>query len=345
AFTNPEYVRYALKGALAVMICYLLQNAVDWPGIRTCVITCMIVGLTSEGATVQKGALRIGGAIVGGLLGFLAILFFIPGMESITSLALLVAAGSAVAAWVCVGSPRISYAGVQIAFAFFVCVIQGFGPSWYFYTIRDRLVGIILGNTVISLVFLSVWPTRAGAAMRASLAAALRAMADLATVDVRSDDQAAAADRIQRLRLQAYRQFAAIQQSADESAFEWSAPQAEAAEGDRLHVATTEAQAIFVVQLAAASQALAISRSELPPAILGATRRIDEAIAERLAPGADTRRDLPDLRIPLALATATARAEVPRITDAELAAAVEGRLALYGELVPNGGFGIIRRAS
>jgi multidrug resistance protein MdtO len=65
AFTNEEYVRYALKGTLAVMICYTLQNAVNWPGIRTCVITCLIVGLGTEGATVQKGTLRIAGALVG----------------------------------------------------------------------------------------------------------------------------------------------------------------------------------------------------------------------------------------------------------------------------------------
>ena len=65
------------------------------------------------------------GALVGAALGFLAILFLVPSMESITSLVLVVAAGTAVAAWVVVGSPRIAYAGVQIAFAFFVCVIQG----------------------------------------------------------------------------------------------------------------------------------------------------------------------------------------------------------------------------
>ena len=82
-------------------------------------------------------------------------------MESITSLTLLVAAGTAVAAWVVLGSPRISYAGVQIAFAFYVCVIQGFAPTWYFYTIRDRLMGILLGNVVITLVFHYVWPVRA----------------------------------------------------------------------------------------------------------------------------------------------------------------------------------------
>src|SRR2546427_160955 len=70
AFTNPSYVRYALKGALAVMICYTLQSAVDWPGIRTCLITCLIVGLGSEGATVQKGTLRIAGALVGAAMGF-----------------------------------------------------------------------------------------------------------------------------------------------------------------------------------------------------------------------------------------------------------------------------------
>ena len=88
AFTNAEYVRYALKGTLAVMICYTLQNAVNWPGIRTCVITCLIVGLGSEGASVQKGTLRIAGAVVGAAMGFLAILLLIPSMESITSLTL-----------------------------------------------------------------------------------------------------------------------------------------------------------------------------------------------------------------------------------------------------------------
>jgi len=173
AFTNPEYRRYALKGALAVMICYVLQSAADWPGIRTCIVTCMIVALTSEGATIQKATLRLSGALVGALLGFLAILLLVPGMVSITSLVLLVAAGTVIAGWVNLGSARISYAGVQIAFAFYVCVIQGFAPNWHFDTIRDRLVGILLGNVVITLVFLYVWPVDALMALRRNLAAAL----------------------------------------------------------------------------------------------------------------------------------------------------------------------------
>jgi hypothetical protein len=81
--------------------------------------------------------LRISGALVGAAMGFLTIMLLVPRMESITSLALVVAAGTAVAAWVILGSPRIAYAGVQIAFAFYVCVIQGFRPSWYFYDPRS----------------------------------------------------------------------------------------------------------------------------------------------------------------------------------------------------------------
>jgi multidrug resistance protein MdtO len=33
-------------------------------------------------------------------------------------------------AWVAAGSPRVAYAGFQMAFAFFLCVIQGPGPSF-----------------------------------------------------------------------------------------------------------------------------------------------------------------------------------------------------------------------
>src|SRR5262249_4442352 len=162
-----------------------------------------------------------GGALVGGAMGFLAILFVVPDMESITSLALLVAAGTAVAAWVYVGSARISYAGVQIAFAFYVCVIQGFEATWYFYTIRDRMIGILLGNVVITTVFLSVWPVQAGAAVWTSFGSALRAMADLARVGSRSEDQTVVAREIEGIRLQAARHFAAAQQSAEEQSFEW----------------------------------------------------------------------------------------------------------------------------
>src|SRR5262249_50551816 len=148
-------------------------------------------------------------------MGFLIILLVVPRMESITSLVLVVAAGTAVAGWVLLGSPRVAYAGVQIAFAFYVCVIQGFGPSWYFYTIRDRLIGILLRNAVITRVFQHVWPVHASAAMWTSLASALRAMSRLAGVTDRAD-----AHSVDGARLQTAHDFAAAQQLADEAAFE-----------------------------------------------------------------------------------------------------------------------------
>jgi multidrug resistance protein MdtO len=340
AFTNAEYVRYALKGTLAVMICYTLMNAFNWPGIRTCIITALIVGLGSEGASLQKGTLRMGGALVGAAMGFTAILLLIPGMESITSLTLLVAAGSAVAAWVVLGSPRIAYAGVQIAFAFYVCVIQGFEPTWYFYTIRDRLVGIVLGNAVITLVFLYVWPVHAADIMWRSLAAALRGTARLATVGRRSDDQTAVAEAAHELRLQAYRDFAATQQAADEAAFELIRDSADnRAVRDRLQRATAEAQSVFLTQLAIAYQRPTVAPIELPDAVVEGGRRFDAVVAEALDVLADraqgvARRALPDLRAPLQAAIDLMRPERHPAVSPEIAAQIAGRLALYRELVP-----------
>jgi multidrug resistance protein MdtO len=340
AFTNPEYLRYALKGALAVMICYVLQSATDWQGIRTSIITCMIVGLTSEGATIQKGTLRIAGALMGGAMGFLAILLLIPQMESITSLVLVVGAGSAVAAWVYLGSARISYAGVQIAFAFFVCVIQGFAPTWYFETIRDRMVGILLGNSVITLVFLSIWPVQAGAAIWTGLASALRTMAALANVGSRSDDQAVVATEIESLRQQAVRHFTTAQQSAEEAAFEWSgAARDRAAAREAFQATISEAQAAFVTQLAVATQRPNVAPHDLPPTLVAGTRRFDAVVAgslDVLADRADAlaSRDLPDLRASLADVTGVTRTAIPLIADPQIAAHVESRLALYRELVP-----------
>ena len=179
AFTNPTYVRFGLKCALASMTCYLIYTGLNWPGISTAFITCCFIALESTGATVRKGWLRFIGCSIGGLLGFLSIIFLIPHMESIVSLILLTVVGTALAGWINAGSERISYAGVQIAFAFNICVFQGFQPDTNFVTIRDRLVGIVLGITVTSIVFQYIWPERAGDRLRATLARVLRSLSQL----------------------------------------------------------------------------------------------------------------------------------------------------------------------
>lgn len=161
AFTNPTHVQFALKVTLGAMFCYLLYSAIDWSGIHTAFITCTFIALESAEATLYKGTLRIVGCAIGGALALFSIVFLIPHMESIASLIVLVACVSAIAGWVTAGSERISYAGLQIAFAFFLSVFQGFAPDTDLDKVRDRVVGILLGLFVTAFVFHYIWPERA----------------------------------------------------------------------------------------------------------------------------------------------------------------------------------------
>lgn len=115
AFTNPEYVRFALKGCLAATICYIIYTAVHWPGIATSVLTCLVTALSTIGASKQRQVLRLAGAAFGGLLGIACLVFLFPEMDSITSLVLVVAAVTASCAWIGTSSPRLSYFGLQTA--------------------------------------------------------------------------------------------------------------------------------------------------------------------------------------------------------------------------------------
>jgi len=162
AGSNPEHIAYALKTTGAAMFCYLLYTLLDWPGIHTCFITCYIVSLGTSGETVQKLRLRLIGCLIGAAAGTAALVFLVPHMDSVGSLLALVGAASAVSAWIAVGPPRIAYAGFQIAFAFFLCVIQGPGPGFDLTVARDRTIGILLGNIVVYLVFTRIWPVSIG---------------------------------------------------------------------------------------------------------------------------------------------------------------------------------------
>jgi Fusaric acid resistance protein family len=158
AFTNPAYAHFALNVTLASMTCYFIYTGVDWSGIHTAFITCCIIALESTGATLQKGWLRLCGCLTGGLLGFISILFVVPHMETIASLVLLTAAVSTIAGWIAAGSQSIAYAGLQMAFAFYLAIFQGFAPGTKLDVIRDRIAGIVLGIVVMTVVFCYLWP-------------------------------------------------------------------------------------------------------------------------------------------------------------------------------------------
>src|SRR5262245_49653536 len=180
AFTNPVHAQFALKATLAGMLCYVTYTALDWNGIHTSMLTCVIVALGSVGAAAHKAALRFAGCAIGSALALAATVFVVPHMTSIVQLMLLVAAVTAPAAWIAMGGERIAYLGIQLAFAFYLAVLQGFSPVTDVTEIRDRLIGIFFGIAVMALVFAFVWPELAGSRMRVSVATALRRMSGIA---------------------------------------------------------------------------------------------------------------------------------------------------------------------
>ena len=186
AFTNPDHVYYALKTTAAAMFCYAIYLLLDWPGIHTSFITCFIVSLGTTAETVEKLALRISGAVIGAAFGLAAIVFLTPHLTSIGSLLIVVFVAGLVSAWVAAGSPRISYVGFQMAFAFFLCVIQGPSPAFDLTIARDRVIGIMLGNVVAYFIFANIWPVSVVRRIDPGLVSLLRRLADLANATSRS---------------------------------------------------------------------------------------------------------------------------------------------------------------
>jgi multidrug resistance protein MdtO len=179
AFTNPAHWQFALKTTFAVMVVYAVYTLLDWPGMRTSIVTCFFVALGSLGETVHKLTLRIAGALIGGLISGLCIVFVLPHMTDIGQLSALIFVVSAGAAWIATSSERLSYAGLQIAFAFFLGILQSYAPANDLTVLRDRVAGIVLGNVVMAAIFSVLWPESATTRLRAVLAGVLRKIGTL----------------------------------------------------------------------------------------------------------------------------------------------------------------------
>lgn len=155
AFSNPEYLKFALKGCLAGAICYVVWSGLGWPGIGVCTVTCIIAApLSTPGSSRQRLITRLAGLLAGGVIcGLGSQVFILPSVDSVVGFTLPFAAVSGAAAWVATASPRLSYFGRQMALAYYLTMFQGFGINTSLAMSRDRLMGILLGLLVMWLVF------------------------------------------------------------------------------------------------------------------------------------------------------------------------------------------------
>lgn len=184
---NYEAIRYALKGTLAGMICYLIYHALNWPGISTSVAVCILVAQSSVGAGYTRALLIFGGALLGGLAALLMIVILMPNLFGLASFLAVTLVVVFAAAWISTGTGRTAYMGVQMVMAFSLVVLATPGKALELSPAGDRIIGVLLGVAVMSMIDLALWPSFAGNGLRRKLVETLQSLAQLARVSSTSN--------------------------------------------------------------------------------------------------------------------------------------------------------------
>ena len=283
AFTNPAHVHFALKVTFAAMFCYIFYMAIDWSGIHTALITCTFIALESTGATLHKGVLRMGGCVIGGALALFTTVFLMPHMETIASLVVVVACAAAIAGWVATGSELISYGGLQMAFAFFYSVFQGYAPDTDLDNVRNRVVGILLGLIVTGLVFQYIWPERTIDRLRAALRAALQQLARLVEIPGPQTSIAAAKSEAHALIGATSKSFDQTRRYVELTQFEFEeSPDRDRTSLGDLESTLSRAEEVFVAATSLAGDEALATWQQLPADAQAAESKLRNVVAKRV---------------------------------------------------------------
>jgi multidrug resistance protein MdtO len=334
AFSNPAYLQFAIKGALAGFICYLLFTLTAYQGIYTSVVTCVVCSLSTVGASVQKGVLRFAGSAVGGGLGVLTLMYIFPHLDSIGGFWFPFAAVTALAAYVTFGSPAISYCGYQIGLAFYKCTLQSYGPYTELRVVRDRLIGIVLGLIVFGLINSQLWPVKALENTRAKLASALRTLAKLAALPDESTDPTPRLAEAYDLRLQAYQEFRAVEELLKGAKFE---PGEEIRQ--KLEEISSNAQQLLFYLLAIIQHRPDLRPEGVTESLRVASSRFRTTLADELQILGDNvtgqehqpHKNLQGAIVELETAV---NSQLGAIANSDIAEQIRARLELYQEAVP-----------
>jgi multidrug resistance protein MdtO len=249
AFSNPRHVQFALKVTLAGMIGYLFYTASDYYGIHTVFYTPLIIALGSTGATINKGFLRIVGCSIGVALGLICTIWVLPRFQTLGTFLFIIFCVHGLAAWIIVGDDRISYIGLQIALAFDLGFLQGYGPPDKIDPLRDRFIGIVLGICIATAVFALIWPESADLSARERLAACLRAIARLLRLGQENNSSQNWNSQREQLEMEIASRLSEANSQEEQAAFEELIQGAKATKGPKLGAAIAATEEIYVCSL------------------------------------------------------------------------------------------------
>jgi multidrug resistance protein MdtO len=297
ALSNPEHLRFALKGCLASSVCYMFYTAANWPGISTAVVTCLLTALTTIGASRQKQILRVSGAVAGGIVAIGAQVLVLPYLDSIGGFTVLFVVVTVVAAWIATSSSRVSYFGIQAALAFYVVHLAEFAMQTSLAVARDRVVGILVGLFAMWLVFDQLWGTPAPQAMKRELVSTLRRLAELAR-EPASADTRVAIERSHALREMISQGFDRIRALSDSTLLEFG-PDRASHLAWRLRVLEWQPplRVVFLTRVTLFKYRLGLPGFELPDDVAAAQAAFDKELGIRLDAMAD-RLSGPEMKIP-----------------------------------------------
>lgn len=286
ALSNPEHLKFGLKGCLAASLCYIIYSSVDWPGISTSITTCLLTALSTVGSSHQKQVLRFAGAIAGGVVvGMGAQVFILPYLDSIAGFTLLFVVVTVIAAWFATSGPRLSYFGVQFAVGFYLIHLQEFTIQTSLAVARDRVAGVLLGLFMMWLVFDRLWGSPAAIGMRRTFISNLRLLGQLVREPAPGGEKTWHSDS---LRETINTNFDKVRSLADGVLFEWgSSQQANLALRNRIRQWQPQLRTLFVTRLALVKYRLQLPGFELPEPVRVAQQDFDNRLAGMLDGMAD----------------------------------------------------------
>ncbi len=170
--TGSGLEHYSLKVAISVVAAFVLGLASQRADLSTIMTTVIIAGLPTYGASRRKMNLRIIGSVLGGAITVAAIIITTPNFETLPSYIMVFFVVLLISAYAGQGSERIAYAGKQIGTTM-ALVFVGLSPSTAIDAPLWRIWGILLGTSVVALVFLFLWPEYSGKSLLPRLRKAL----------------------------------------------------------------------------------------------------------------------------------------------------------------------------